>query len=48
LSKELDMLCLDWWKTKLSGTDKDIEENISNTTIKLLLEVDIHRQPFYS
>ena len=41
-------LVFDWWKTKLSGTDKEIEENISNTTIKLLLEVDIHRQPFYS
>jgi hypothetical protein len=48
LSKELDILCLDWWQTKLSGTDKEIEENISNTTIKLLLEVDIHGQPFYS
>jgi len=47
LSEELNNFCLDWWKTKLSGTDESIEENISNTTIKLLLQVHIHRQPFY-
>jgi hypothetical protein len=44
VAKELDILCLDWWRIKLSGTDEDIEKNISDTTIRLLLQVDIYRE----
>ena len=37
LATELDELCLIWWRTRLSDTNPHIVEDISNTTIKLLL-----------
>jgi hypothetical protein len=38
LATELDELCLIWWRTRLSDTNPHIVEDISNTTIKLLLQ----------